>query len=191
MEKKNEKGRFLLSNLIKGLIWLALILVIFIVVKKNVGPSLTRWEAYLYENPSLYYTIYVISELLAGIIPPEIFMLLSLDFGGVQSYILNTLLLATISYLAGIIGYGIGAYFNRTVFFRAFKRRYFKKFESQLHQYGSFLVIVAALTPIPFSAVCMFMGSVRLSIKTFLFAASSRFLRFGIYAYFVWQANMF
>jgi len=95
-----------------------------------------------------------------------------------------------ISYSAGVLGYWFGAYLNGTRVYTFVKKRIFGKFEKHFHTYGGFLVIVAAVTPIPFSGICMLVGSVRYPLKKFLLFAMARFLRFALYAAIIWQTQV-
>lgn len=102
----------------------------------------------------------------------------------------NVISLSVMSYVAGVIGYYLGAYFNSTKLYAMIKKNFLGKAELQFNRFGGFLVIVAALTPLPFSGICMLMGAVKYSTNKFLLMSLTRFLRFGIYAYIVWETNL-
>ena len=95
-----------------------------------------------------------------------------------------------ISYVAGVFGYWFGAYLNTTRIYRLVKKRIFGKFEKHFYKYGGFLVIVAAVTPIPFSGICMLVGSLRYPFNKFLLFAMARFVRFTVYAAIIWQTQV-
>ena len=107
------------------------------------------------DSPVTVYVVYFISEIIIGIIPPEMFMMWSLEFTQGRSYILDVTLLAIISYIAGVATYIFGLYFHKTVLYRYLRRRYIGKLEVYFHQFGGFLLFVAAVTPVPYSGVCM------------------------------------
>lgn len=187
--KIGEKGIFLLRNLGKGLGWLALLLLAFILLKKNLGEHSLDPLAPVLDRPGLILLIYVVSEVAFGIIPPEIFMLWGLRAGSLPAYASWVGLFALISYAAGIIGYAIGYTLQTTRFFRFIRRYRLRKYESHLQKFGSMLVIVASMTPLPFSAICMLVGSARYFFPRFLVMALARFVRYGLYAYLIWEAN--
>ncbi|MEQ9229482.1 MAG: VTT domain-containing protein, partial [Cyclobacteriaceae bacterium] len=83
-----------------------------------------------------------------------------------------------------------GAYMNSSHVFTFFKNKIFGKFEEQFNKFGGFLVIVAALTPLPFSGICMLVGSTRYPFKRFLLFSLARVVRFTVYAYIIWQAHV-
>jgi membrane protein YqaA with SNARE-associated domain len=186
-----EKLIFLSRNLARGLLWLSLLIGGFFLFKKHVDIDYLEWLRPVYEEPLWVYTIYCLSELLFGIIPPEIFMMWGLRSDKWTDYISVVVLLAVISYLAGFIGFLIGKYLENTQFFKLFKRKVFGKYEKYLFHFGSFLIIVAALTPLPFAGVSMLVGSAEFPPRKYLFFALSRFLRFFVYAYIIWEVNTF
>jgi membrane protein DedA with SNARE-associated domain len=196
MSKKHHKPipdrrKFLIRNLIRGFIWLAIIVVGYIFLRKNYDFSLEAILGPVYDQPTIVYLIFLSSEVIFGIIPPEFFMIWSLRSEDLGNYTENVIALSAISYVAGIIGFLIGEYLNNTQFYKEMKKRVFGKFEEHLNNYGGFLVIVAALTPIPFSGIAMLVGSVRFSFRKYLWFSLFRFLRFLVYGIIIWEANIF
>lgn len=186
-----DRRRFLLKNLLRGFLWLAVIVVAFIYARKNYDFTLETVLGPVYDQPTIVYLIFLASEVIFGIIPPELFMIWSLRTEVLANYINNIIALSAISYAAGIIGFGIGAYLKNTRFYRIMKVRVFGKFEKHLNNYGGFLVVVAALTPLPFSGIAMLVGSVHYSFKKYLWFSLLRFLRFLVYGIIIWEANIF
>lgn len=196
MSVKNQKElpdrrRFLLRNLLRGFLWLAVIVVAFIYARKNYDFTLETILGPVYDQPTVVYLIFLASEVIFGIIPPEFFMIWSLRSEILSNYIYNIIALSAISYVAGIIGFGIGAYLKNTRFYRIMKIRVFGKFEKHLNNYGGFLVVVAALTPLPFSGIAMLVGSVHYPFKKYLWFSLFRLLRFLVYGIIIWEANVF
>lgn len=189
LKEKKEKTIFLVRNLLRGLFWLAIIIVGYILLKDRVNFSEYEWLKNFYEKPLLIYFIFSVSEILIGIIPPEFFFIWAARNNDVNYFINSVIILTAITYAAGIIGYWIGRYLNRTRYFRLLKRRFFGKYEKYLFKFGGFLIIVAALTPIPFSGIAMLVGSIRYSFKKYLYHSLARLLRFAAYSYVVWQAH--
>lgn len=186
--KSSGKIKFLLKNLLRGLIWLSVLVAAFIIVKRN--SNYVEWLSLVYEHPIWVYVIYSLSELLFGIIPPEIFMIWGLRAGEEVEYVLIVFSLAVISYLAGVAGFSFGSYLNHTYLFSRLKHKFLGKYEKYFMRFGSFLIIVAAVTPIPFSGISMLVGSVHFPFKKYLLSALARFLRFAAYSFIIWKANM-
>lgn len=189
--KYKSRNQFFITNLLKGFAFLAILVLGFIFFKKNLDVDSISWLEPLYSRPKVMFLIYTASEMLFGIIPPEIFMIWGLNRGDVNTYIQILLALMFISYAAGWVAYFIGKRFRYTVWYRYLKRRYFRKYELYLQEYGAFLIIVASITPLPFSAICMLVGSVGYPPRKFALYSLFRLARFIVYAYIIWKANSF
>lgn len=185
-----DRRRFLLRNLLRGFIWLAVIVAGYIFLRKNYDFTLESVLGPVYDQPNVVYLIFLSSEVIFGIIPPEFFMIWSLRSEVLSNYVNNIIALSAISYVAGIIGFGIGAYLKNTRFYRIMKYRVFGKFEKHLNNYGGFLVVVAAVTPLPFSGIAMLVGSVHYSFRKYLLFSLFRFARFVAYSIVIWEANI-
>lgn len=190
MIKLSDKTKFFLSYLVKGLAWFAVLIVVFIIFKKYIHLNLGEWLEPIFDTTRLIFAIYIISELVFGIIPPELFMIWALRTGELWDYIFLVFAFATLSYAAGFIGFLFGDYLNTTILFRYIRKRYLGKYHSLLQQYGVFLILVAAITPLPWSAISMLVGSLHYKKKKYLLWALSRFIRFAVYATIIWEANV-
>ncbi|MBN2349690.1 MAG: hypothetical protein JXJ22_12660 [Bacteroidales bacterium] len=186
----NEKHIYLLKNLGRGFLWFAIIIGIFLFLKTKVDVNYLELLKPVYKHPGWVILIFILSELIVGLIPPEIFMLWALKNDSVSEYILFIIMLAFLSYGAGYIGYLFGSYLNTTRLYRFVRRRFLSKLERRLNDYGLYLIIVAAVTPLPYSGVSMLVGSVKFPVRKFLLFSTSRFLRFGVYAWIIWEANI-
>lgn len=182
--------RYIIGNLLKGFLWLGGIIIAYVLFKKYVNIDFLTWFEPLFSNEKLMYTIFFVSEVIIGIIPPEIFFIWALRFESVPDYIYVISALAFTSYLAGIIGYFIGRYLHNTLFYRYFRRRFLTKMEKRLQQFGLYLIIIASLTPIPFSGVAMLVGSVKYPFSKYSLYSLFRFLRFGVYAWIIWETQL-
>jgi len=188
-EHNRERSRFFWKNLLRGGVWLGGILAFFILLE------VMEFDYYrllnpFYDQPFILYLIYAFSEFFFGIIPPELFMIWARGPGDPEKYMFIVLFLAAISYVAGVTGYFIGRWFGNTAVFRRLEERRLAGVIPLVRRYGLFLVVIAALTPVPFSATCMVAGSVRLPFRRFLLFAASRFLRFALYGWVVWHATL-
>jgi membrane protein YqaA with SNARE-associated domain len=181
--------RFILSNLLKGFLWFGAIIGIYLIFKRNIDIDfLSRLEP-LFSNEKLMYSIFFVSEIIIGIIPPEVFFIWALRFDPVSEFIWVISALAFTSYFAGIAGYFIGRYLNNTLLYRYFRRRFLSKMEKRLQQFGLYLIIIASLTPVPFSGVAMLVGSVKYPFSKYSIYSLFRFLRFGVYAWIIWETQ--
>jgi uncharacterized membrane protein YdjX (TVP38/TMEM64 family) len=196
MEQVEEETRskFLLKNLFKGLIWLGIILVAFILAEDFIQNNFQRDIDAIKDKPIILFSIFFASEVIFGIIPPVFYMttwklLMNVTL---YEYIVDLSLLSVISFIAGVIGFYIGKFFSRTSFYKKVEQRYLVQYNRQLKKYGAFLVLVGALTPVPFSGTCMLAGSVGIPFKTFIWVCATRVFYFLVYGWVVWTfPNMF
>ena len=183
----SEKQIFLIKNFLRGFLWFLILIVAFFLIRTYFPANFNKFLAPFYEQPILIYLIYTLSEVVFGIIPPELFILWAVENSGFSHFILILLLLFILSYLAGILGFYIGRLLSSGVYFRYLRKRFLGKYHTLLNKYGMFLILVAALTPLPYSAISMLVGSLNYSFKKYLFYASSRILRFAIYGIIIWE----
>jgi membrane protein YqaA with SNARE-associated domain len=185
-----KKSIFFYRNLIKGLIWLAVIVALFIFSKHHVNLELIQKFEPFFEQTGLIVLIFFASEVIIGIIPPEVFLIWSLRSGNLFQYIDSVAGLTLISYISGFLAYLFGRYLHNTKLYKIIRDRYLLKSETLLHEYGLYLILVAALTPIPFSGVAMLVGSVHYPVRSYILWSLARILKFAVSAYVIWQANM-
>ena len=184
-----EKTRFFLVNFARGIAWLAALVLAFIIIRKNIDLNFLTWLEPIFDNTPLIFTVYTLSELFFGIIPPELFMMWALRTESLKDYVFYVSLFSVISYLSGFAGFLFGSFLNKTIVFRYIRRRFLGKYHSMLQKYGFFLILVAALTPLPFSGISMVVGSLHYPVPRYLLWAASRFLRFFVYAFIIWEAG--
>lgn len=189
-EQEETRSGFLFRNLFKGLLWFAVIIAVFVTMEGYIQANFKEHIDTIRANPGVLYGIYTISEIVFGILPPELFMMIwILDNIDLSGFITNLAILTIISYGAGILGYYIGKVFSKTKFYQEkIREKYLKQYEGKLKKYGGYLVFVGAVTPVPFSATCMLAGSVNLDIRHFLLICITRVIRFAGYGAVVWYA---
>ncbi len=186
----SDKGAFFIRNFLRGVLILAVFIALFILFKKFAKPENFEFLKPIYDNSLLVFTIYTLSEIFFGIIPPEVFFIWSTSANDLNTYIFDISVLAIISYMAGLLGFWIGVKLNSTIIYRFIKRRYLIKYQKYLNEYGFFVIVVAALTPLPFSGISMLMGSVNYPFRKFWIYALSRFIRYGVYSIIFWEVNL-
>jgi membrane protein YqaA with SNARE-associated domain len=189
MEQEQEtRSGFLFKNLLRGLIGFLVIITLFILFEDYIQEVFEIHKTTIRKNTPLTFSIYTLSEIVFGILPPELFMLIWISSKvTVIEYAINLVYLTLISYGAGVLGYFIGKYFSKTSLYKRIGEKYIKPYEGQLKRFGGYLVFVGAVTPVPFSATCMLAGSINYPFKTFLLICITRILRFAVYGWLVWS----
>ncbi|MCF8229352.1 MAG: VTT domain-containing protein [Bacteroidales bacterium] len=188
----SERSRFFLRNLGSGILWLLVIIVVFVILFNRLGDvHYEKYIAPIYDKPFWFYLVFSLSEVAFGIIPPEIFMLVSAQKEDISFYIVTLIILSGISYGAGILGYFIGNYFNDTRFYQRLHKRYLEKYAGYVRRFGGFIIIVASLTPVPFSAIAMIIGAVDYPFRNYILFSLFRFVRFIAYSILIYQSIYF
>ena len=178
--------KFIIQNLLKGLATLGFFVLIYILFKEFVHVDYLKWLEPFFDHTLLILLIFLISEIFIGIIPPEIFVLWALRKDTFPEFAGIIIILALISYSAAITGYFAGLRLNRFLYLRFIRRKYLKKLEKNLQTFGVYLIVIAALTPVPYSGTSMLIGSSSYPFRKFSFYALTRFIRFGGYIVFWW-----
>lgn len=187
-EEKETRSRFLVKNLLRGLLGFLVIIFLFLLFEDYIVELFEENKAVIRANTPLLYSIYTLSEIVFGILPPELFMLIWISSKvTIAEYALNLTYLTLISYAAGVLGYFIGKYFSKTPLYKKLGEKYIQPYEDQLKRFGGYLVFVGAVTPVPFSATCMLAGSINYPFRNFLFLCIARVFRFAVYGWLVWS----
>lgn len=190
-EQEETRSGFLIRNIVRGLLWFAVIITIFILAEDYIQTTFQKDIEAIQGRPVPVYALFFLSEVIFGLVPPEFFMMVwVLNKVSIMQYAINLSILTVLSYIAGIIGYWIGKNLSKTNLYHKINERYLQQYSKQLKRYGGFLVFVGAVTPIPFSATCMLAGSVNLNFKHFLLICISRIARFAVYGWLVWKGSV-
>lgn len=130
-------------------------------------------------SPIAILSVFFASESILGLIPPEIFIAWA---DKTQVPILYLSLLATLSYLGGVISYFIGRGIAKMPSVYEYLELKMHKHVKMIRKWGGFLIVVGALLPIPFSMTSIAAGLIRYDFKHYLLFGTLRFLRFYLYA---------
>jgi len=121
---------------------------------------------------------------LLGLIPPEIFIAWTKK---TPEPILNLAILATLSYIGGLVSYFLG---KTALKIKVLKEYLEVKMIDNLkntRKWGGFLILVGALLPLPFSIACLAAGMIKYSFRNVIFFGLFRFARFAIYAWAIFK----
>ena len=124
--------------------------------------------------------VFFISEILLGLIPPEIFIGWSKK---TATPILNLSILATLSYIGGILSYFIGKTIQKITTVKNYLEIKMAKHLKNTGKWGGFLILIGALLPVPFSITCVAAGMIKYPLKGVVLFGLFRFVRFALYAW--------
>ncbi len=188
--KLSPRIQFLVRNGLKGLLWMSILLGAYFLFRELViSRAPDEWIERFYAQPLIIYLIYCFSEFFFGLLPPELFMIWAINKADTLHYFMNLAFFAGFSYLMGYVAFLIGQFFYKNKTFKRFKKKMLKDSVPLVKKYGIFLIIVAALTPLPWSAVCLLVGSAGYPTGRFLKYALFRLLRFAVYGYIIYQTH--
>lgn len=138
--------------------------------------TLPRWLAY---------AIFFTSESLFSLLPPDMFIVWTEELPYPW---LSVSILGVLSYSAGIVSFSIGRALRKV---RIINEWYSKKFDKHIrnvNKWGGWLILAAALTPLPFSLTVMTTGLMQYPKNRYLLWSLSRIPRFHLYALILFKA---
>lgn len=117
-------------------------------------------------------------------VPPDTYLLIAV--ASEKNALIMLILCCVGSITAGNLAYFLGPYLAKAPFFNSRIEGFRKKGEKLFQRYGVWAVVIAALTPIPFSIVCWFSAIYKMDRTKFFFATFARIPRLvGYYWLFV------
>jgi membrane protein YqaA with SNARE-associated domain len=177
---------FLRSNLLKLGASILVILGLFYLIDGyiiNIDDAMA-WVTEIL-SPAGLMSLFFFSEVSFGFITPELLIVWA-DETLKPNWMLA--LLATLSYTAGIVSYFIGRFWSTRKIVRERILERNATTMDQLRRFGGLLIILAALTPLPYPIVCQLSGMNKYPFKYFVWITLVRFLRFGLYGALLFSA---
>ena len=177
---------FLRSNLLKLGASILVILGLFYLIDGyiiNIDDAMA-WVTQIL-SPAGLMILFFFSEVSFGFITPELLIVWA-DETLKPNWMLA--LLATLSYTAGIVSYFIGRFWSTRKIVRERILERNATTMDQLRRFGGLLIILAALTPLPYPIVCQLSGMNKYPFKYFVWITLVRFLRFGLYGALLFSA---
>lgn len=124
-------------------------------------------------------TTYFVSESTLGLLTPEIFIVWAKNFAQPWLWVL---LFGTMSYVSGMVAYFIGTKLYHLPRIHRWVDETFAEQFTQIRKYGGLLIILGALTPLPYPPICIVSGVVGFSFKRFVWITLVRYVRIFLYA---------
>ena len=187
----NNTGKsFFKKFIVQKICWtiLALLLVVFIniLINKYAAGYFNDIAQRVSHNYNLTGLAFFLSEILIGIFPAELFMMIY-QSKSPDEYFLIVLILGIISSLCGFIAFLAGRYLYAAKIARmVVLQNKFKKYGDLFLKYGWVIIILAATTPLPFAMVSFIAGYFKFSPATFLkIIVPVRIVRFFISGYLI------
>lgn len=150
-----------------------------------------NWKAILSpitDRPWLVFSVYTLSETFFGIIPPEFFVIWAVS-SSIMAYSLKVAALAFLSFAGALINFYVGRQLHRGWIYRTLVNGRFKKYVGYYKRFGGIIILISAVTPLPFAAISLISATLGFSFNSYLMYASARFLRFLFYGIFFWKIH--
>ena len=139
---------FLWKNSLKITIGFAVLIGTFLIFKEYVPNYNSKLETLLNSiNTWWALSIFFISEIVLGLIPPDLFIIWSKKFQFPYGMVS---VLAVLSYVGGVIAYFIGKYIGSQPKIEQWILSKFSKHFKLIQKWGGVLIVFAALFPLPF-----------------------------------------
>lgn len=135
-------------------------------------------------SPKVIFSVFLVSETFLGLLPPEIFI--AFCSKSLTPW-LFLFIIATISYVGGIIAYIIGKLLFLIPSVRHHIEHKIAIHISNLRKWGGVFVFIGAMLPLPHSIVSLACGLIKYDFKNYLLWALFRYVRFVIYALVIFQ----
>ncbi|MCB0356410.1 MAG: VTT domain-containing protein [Bdellovibrionales bacterium] len=129
-------------------------------------------------------TFIFVADAIVSPLPPDAMLFVIAKSDMHTNWLPYVFTLSLFSVLAGKMGYLIGYSLQRFSFIHPKIVDYYSKKRSLVEKYGHWVVVLGALTPLPFSLSCWAAGMVRLKWRNFFLASLFRIPRIFV-AYFM------
>ncbi len=140
--------------------------------------AITDYVTHTFSIPVVLVT-FLLSELTLGVLSPELYIVWVESFNYPWLWVF---FLGVISYLGGLGAYFIGSkLYHLPKIHRWVDEKFAEQFK-QIRRYGGILVVLAALTPLPYPPICIVSGVVKFPFRNFALLTLVRFGRLFIYA---------
>lgn len=131
-----------------------------------------------FSAPVLYLSFFL-SESIMGLLPPDLFILWAQSLAHPYQAIA---FLALLSYLGGVVSWWEGRFLRRWPWLQRKILTRYGNYLAEIRRYGTLLIVLSAMTPLPFSPISVVAGLSDFSLTKYALAALVRFVRFFVYA---------
>lgn len=129
---------------------------------------------------AIYISIFAMTESIFNPLPVEL-LLIPATLKYRKKYVQIALLAAVMSTFGALIGYMIGFYLDKLMLSRFID---LSIYQNAYQKYGSFIILIGAITPFPFKIVTIASGVFKINIiHMFFYSLLGRYIRYQIITY--------
>lgn len=180
-KRLKERGFFKYTG--RSILWIVLIYSSLILLVLLLGKYLVDFDALFGEIinklPGRFvYLLFFVSESFTGMIPVDLFVIWTQKF---ETHLPALFFLGALSYVGGVISYGIGLWISGRQRVAAYTERKLSAYIGFARKWGGAFIVIAALFPFtPFSLVVIALSILKYPFRLFLLYALVRLVRFAI-----------
>jgi membrane protein YqaA with SNARE-associated domain len=128
--------------------------------------------------PGIFISIFLL-DLLILPISPDVILFLAVASDADPTVYMSVICAASV--LAGSTAYALGRFLGKRRVVKAMLGRNERKWRPTVRRYGMYAVVLSALTPVPYSTVCLLAGMMRMDYRQFLVGTLWRVPKFLIW----------
>ena len=122
-----------------------------------------------------------ISDSIISPVPPDAVLLIIATSALADHWLFYVGIISISSLLAGYFAWGLGRLVSQSPRMPVFMQKISLEHKENIKKYGTWAVVMGALTPLPFSLTCWSAGIVKMDLKTFSLGAITRVPRVFVY----------
>jgi membrane protein YqaA with SNARE-associated domain len=189
-EKRKELFRYFSGNILRGIVAFVALLLVLLTFKNIVNEHYETWIRPVADQPFIVFSFFFLNEVTFGFLPPEIFMFLYLK-DSAWVYWKWVTVMTVLSYIGGAGAFYIGRYLGTKGHLERWRANpRYGKFIEYYDKFDGILIIIAATTPVPFPLISMISGALGHTFWHYAkYAFTTRFIRFYLYAYVLWETG--
>ncbi len=183
MLSKSEKPvEFVRNNIKKTISGAAVFFVVMVVAGIYFEPQIEAFVQNLYERLGIFgLSLFIfLNDTLISPLPGDVAVIIVSKSSLREFWYLAVLWFGILSTLAGFCGYQIGYYFGNKTFFKKLLGKELPRLESLVQKHARLILILGALTPVPYSVTTWIAGTAKIPRSVLFFPLPLRIPRFFI-----------
>ena len=178
-----ELKKLFRKHIIRGLAFLIVLAILIFILALSLEPQIRTFSEWLNIHFGIWGlgAVVFIADLIISPVPPDAILFFISKSSMHEQWFILVPILGIVSTGAGICGWFIGRRLQHISYVKRFINYFGDEHRASIKRFGFWMVILGALTPLPFSLTCWLAGIFKLPFKTFIVACLFRIPRFVVY----------
>jgi len=181
LTEAEKRETHLAWNIIKTILITLAVLLILVLLKRVIGTPLRDLSIQLVDEFGLAGIFATVLFIDTFIVPMSPDIVIFVSVASARNPFVLVLTMSAASVLAGQFGYIIGKALGHTRIVRHFVKPYMRKGHYMVGKYGIWAVVIASLTPVPYSTICWLAGMMDMKYSDFFISSLWRVPRFFLW----------